>query len=68
MIHTKEEMQLFMDSITEMNRAVDYIKELEHQNAELLEALKEARRHGLIEKDGYERVVKLVGQAIKNAE
>lgn len=34
---------------------------------ELLEALEAVRRHGLIEKDGYETVVKIVGEAIIKA-
>lgn len=34
---------------------------------ELLEALIAVRRHGLIEKDGYETIVKQVGEAIQKA-
>ena len=35
---------------------------------EMLEALKAVRRHGLIEKEGYETIVTMVGDAIKKAE
>ena len=45
-----------------------YIQEIEQQNTVLLEALKEVRRHGLIEKDGYTSVVTKVNEAIKKAE
>ena len=34
---------------------------------DLLEALIEIRKHGLLEKDGYESVVKIMNEAIKKA-
>lgn len=41
-----------------------HVDDLTAENARLREALEAVRRHGLIEKDGYETVVKMVGEAI----
>lgn len=38
-----------------------------HAHDKLVEALEAVKRHGLIEQDGYETVVNLVGEALKLA-
>jgi len=71
-IRSKKE---FTDLIATVHRWKGYIDKREAEaNAKLiaaapdmLKALTEVRRHGLIEKDGYETIVKEVNEAINKA-
>lgn len=42
-------------------------KQIELAAPKMLEALEAVRRHGLIEKDGYDTVVRMVGESIHTA-